>query len=250
MATVRRRTPDRRSRESSPAVRSIEQHAHSAQHALDRSRPAKRQHREATHPAPRSSEPNDDQQRDRQHADQRAEQPMAMLDEQIPRPEKPGLPGIEEHVVAVVFGQSGTAMPASYVVTSPPTQISGNVAQTSSTARRCGQGLSSWSADSVDESWRTDVCSDSFQRRSTSTVDDQCPGSCLRVRHVRIGCPAAAGFADSSRCRLRASRIRTGRGRRSAGNRSCRGPAGWGPSIPGCWHATDCGRRVGPKNML
>jgi hypothetical protein len=40
-----------------------------------------------------------------------------------------------------VFGQSGTAMPASYVVTRPPTQISGNVAQTSATAQRCGQGL-------------------------------------------------------------------------------------------------------------
>ena len=32
------------------------------------------------------------------------------------------------------------------VVTRPPIQIRGNVAQTNSTARRCGQGLSCWTA--------------------------------------------------------------------------------------------------------
>ena len=42
-----------------------------------------------------------------------------------------------------ILGQSGTAMPALYVVTSPPTQISGKVAQTSSTAQRRGQRFSS-----------------------------------------------------------------------------------------------------------
>jgi hypothetical protein len=39
-----------------------------------------------------------------------------------------------------VFGQSGTAMPASVVVTSPPTQSNGNVAHANTTAQRCGQG--------------------------------------------------------------------------------------------------------------
>jgi hypothetical protein len=33
-----------------------------------------------------------------------------------------------------VFGQSGTAMPASVVVTVPPIQINGNVAHTNTTA--------------------------------------------------------------------------------------------------------------------
>jgi hypothetical protein len=46
-----------------------------------------------------------------------------------------------------VFGQSGTAMPAPVVVTSPPIQIIGNVAQTNATAQRWGQGLSNcWAA--------------------------------------------------------------------------------------------------------
>ena len=42
-----------------------------------------------------------------------------------------------------VVGQSGTAIPASVVVTRPPTQISGNVRQTTSQETRLGQRLGS-----------------------------------------------------------------------------------------------------------
>ena len=76
-----------------------------------------------------------------------------------------------------MVGQSGTAMPASYVVTSPPTQISGNVAQTSSTAKRCGQRLTSVrSMVSCD----VDSSDDSRLRRLASDA----PASDVRLRSL------------------------------------------------------------------
>lgn len=52
--------------------------------------------------------------------------------------------GYKNKLYPYVEGQSGTAMPASYVVTNPPTQIKGKVTQTNTKAKRCGQGLSQW----------------------------------------------------------------------------------------------------------
>jgi hypothetical protein len=60
---------------------------------------------------------------------------VAVLDEDPPG----GVPEIEqEHVDANVVGQSGTAMPTRYVVTSPPTNSSGQVKAAATTATRCG----------------------------------------------------------------------------------------------------------------
>src|SRR6266508_1359782 len=62
-----------------------------------------------------------------------------------------------------MVSQRGNAMPAPVVVTSPPIQIRGNVAQTSSTARRCGQGESAMGKAFFNASQRLGVERNSFR---------------------------------------------------------------------------------------
>ena len=190
---------------------------------------------------------------------------MAMLDEQYPTGRRTR--SAKDRETGCSRRSSANREPPcrrSYDVTSPPTHISGNVAQTNSTAsavrpaargdagreRRC-QRESHASTATVWRAATLRVPSATLQSRHTECA--YCIG--IRLRSGRHGDRRRAlGRRLDLRIivvgRLPASRIRTGRDRRSAGNRSCRGPAGWGPSIPARWRARDCGRPSGPKNML
>ncbi len=84
----------------------IEQHPQAAQHALKNDQ-AQRRKTQALHPAASIGPQQQNQQPDREHPHRRGQQPMPVLDEQIPRPGEPRLPGIKEQIVAVRIGPIG-----------------------------------------------------------------------------------------------------------------------------------------------
>ena len=73
-----------------------------------------------------------------------AKQPMAMLDEQVPRPGEPRLPGIEKQVVAVRVRPIGHRHAGVVRRHQPADPDQRKRRAANATAQRWGQGLSSW----------------------------------------------------------------------------------------------------------